>query len=173
MLGTVTKKDTHFQPILNAIDYVPSKLENIPNVLMVEGKNDYYTLKYISEHYLNKNDIHILPGTSADNLERNIGLYLAWGRNFIVLLDSDGKGKAIKNKLEGCFGHDVKNKIFLISDIITDFSGTLENVFEGLDKMRVIKSVYSEEKNYTKNKFNKAIEYLYATGSKVNKYKKL
>ena len=45
---------TYFQPILDVLDYRPSALENIPDVVMVEGKNDFYTLKYIKEIILGK-----------------------------------------------------------------------------------------------------------------------
>jgi len=37
---------TYFQPVLDVLDYRPSKLENVPNVVMIEGKNDFYALKY-------------------------------------------------------------------------------------------------------------------------------
>ena len=43
---------TYFQPILDVLDYRPGELENVPNVVMVEGKNDFYTLKYFQDKVL-------------------------------------------------------------------------------------------------------------------------
>ena len=39
----------YFQPILDVLDYNPARLENVPDVVMVEGKNDYYTRSYAVE----------------------------------------------------------------------------------------------------------------------------
>jgi len=71
----------YFQPILDVLDYSPGKLENVPNVVMVEGKNDFYTLKYFQEIVLKRFlSVKLMPGAGSGNLDCVIRLYLAWGR---------------------------------------------------------------------------------------------
>jgi hypothetical protein len=96
---------SYFQPILEILDYAPSNLEFVPNVLITEGKNDFYTLNYFQhnmEHGIPP--ISIIPGISATNLENLISLYLGWGRDFIVLLDSDKEGIKQKDRYLDLFG---------------------------------------------------------------------
>lgn len=88
---------TYFQPVLDVLDYSPSKLENIPNVVMLEGKNDYYTLRFMKEAITHAEEVNLLPGSGSGTLDSVIQLYLAWGRNFIVLLDSDKEDRRKKN----------------------------------------------------------------------------
>lgn len=38
-----------FQPILDVLDYAPSALELVPDAVMVEGKSDYYFLRFYQE----------------------------------------------------------------------------------------------------------------------------
>lgn len=94
---------TYFQPVLDVLDYSPGKLENVPNVVMLEGKNDYYTLKYMQERILNRaEEMHLMPGGGAGSLDDVIRLYLAWGREFVVLLDSDKGGSREKQGMRIC-----------------------------------------------------------------------
>ena len=87
-------KTTYFQPILNTLEYAPSSLEFPPDAVFVEGKNDFYVLKYFAEIILNgKEAVPILPGTTASGFDTLIALYLGWGRRFILLLDDDGEGR--------------------------------------------------------------------------------
>ena len=90
---------TYFQPILDVLDFKPGRLDNVPNVVMVEGKNDYYTIKYFMDKIIKGHRIlNIMPGTGSGSLDTVIRLYLAWGRRFIVILDSDGEGTNQKKR---------------------------------------------------------------------------
>jgi len=79
-------QQTYFQPILDALEYSPSKLENIPNIVLTEGKYDYYTFKYFRDNYFKTkfNKINFFPGGGAGKQETIIGLYIAWGKTFSV-----------------------------------------------------------------------------------------
>ena len=44
----------YFQPILDVLDHKPSQLELVSDVVMAEGKNDFYTLTYMNEIILEK-----------------------------------------------------------------------------------------------------------------------
>lgn len=87
-------KTTYFQPILNTLEYFPSALEMISDAVFVEGKNDYYMIKYFEEVILNRrSSISIIPGSSASGFDTLISLYLGWGRRFVLLLDDDNEGR--------------------------------------------------------------------------------
>ncbi|MEI9910984.1 MAG: AAA family ATPase [Bacteroidota bacterium] len=59
----------YFQPILDVLDYTPSNLESLPNCVLVEGKNDFYTLAYFQEVILSKaTKLNIAPSTGSGNL---------------------------------------------------------------------------------------------------------
>lgn len=140
--GEGSDKVSYFQPILDALDYKPSTVEPIPNIVILEGKNDWYGYKYFSELILkNKYKFHLYPGGGKDKLYEIIRIYLSWGRNFIVLLDGDGVSTQ-KNYLTE-FGDIVKDKIFTLKDIIgndTDFEGLIENA----DKIMLHDAVYGK-----------------------------
>ena len=105
---------TYFKPVLDVLDYNPSKLENIPNIVMVEGKNDFYTMAYLKRCLSYKDDINLMQGNGSGSLDAVIRLYVAWGREFIILLDSDGEGEKQKKRYNDIFGALVKDRIFLL-----------------------------------------------------------
>ena len=173
-VGNAENKSTHFQPALDAIDYRPSQLEMVGDTIMVEGKNDFFTLKYLIENYIQDEklkDICILPCAGADTLDLPIQLYLAWGRKFVVLLDADRNkaGENAKERYVKNFGENIRKQIFTFDDILNGHQGSMESIFTATERMRIIKTIYPDESQYTKNKFNKAIEQMYATDEKIKK----
>ncbi len=157
---------TYFQPILEVLDYSPSKLENVPNVIMLEGKNDFYTFKYIFEVVLNgKFNLNLLPGGGAGTLDAPIQLYLAWGRNFVALLDSDEAGAKEKLRYQDKFGGLVTDRIFTLSDINTTWSKlSMESLFSEKEKIRIQNFAYPGASKFSKTHFNRAIQEAYLTG---------
>jgi hypothetical protein len=95
---------TYFQPILDVLDYRPTLLENVPDVIMVEGKNDFFTVRYMISRLGVGGDLHLMPGGGAGSLDNIIRLYVAWGKRFFVLLDSDSEGTKQKKRYEDVFG---------------------------------------------------------------------
>lgn len=174
------EQTTYFQPILDVLDYSPSKLENIPNVVMVEGKNDFYTLKFFQEKVLESNFLNLLPGTGSGNLDTVIRLYIAWGKQFIILLDSDKEGIKQKSRYEELFGNLIKNKIFILNDINGDWNKALESLIEKEDLINIQQAVYPSATKYNKTHLNRAIQELYLTekipvlsDNTINRFKEL
>lgn len=54
--GLGSDKVSYFQPILDSLDYQPSVVEPVPDIVILEGKNDWYTFKYFFEQVLKKAD---------------------------------------------------------------------------------------------------------------------
>ncbi len=80
---------SYFQPILDRLDYQPSIVEPIPNIVILEGKNDWYTFRYFEDLLKRNNKLNFYPGAGRDKLYDIIRLYLSWGKSFVVLLDGD------------------------------------------------------------------------------------
>lgn len=159
---------TYFQPVLDVLNYSPSKLENVPNVVMVEGKNDFYTLKYFQQILHHKN-IHLMPGGGAGSLDDVIRLYTAWGRNFIVLLDSDEAGITQKERYKNLFGGIVENRIFTLEDIESAWKKKgLEFLVEENDRSLIQNTLYPDAKQFNKTHFNRAIQELFLTKRKIS-----
>lgn len=173
---------TYFKPILDVLDYCPSHLENVPNVVMLEGKNDFYTLKLVGEFiFQTKDKLNFMPGGGSGSLDSAIQLYIAWGRDFIVILDSDKSGKTQKQRYIDKFGALVEDRIFDLSDIDKSWEKiSTEGLFTDSEKLNIQKLAYPDTPSYNKKHFNRAIQELYLISktpsvgaSTSNKFKKL
>ncbi len=151
---------TYFQPILDVLDYCPSQLENVPNVVILEGKNDFYTIKYLSDRIATrKNVTNLMPGGGASSLDAVIQLYIAWGREFIILLDSDNGGKSQKKRYEDKFGILMENRVFVLSDIDKKWDkSTMEGLFTEAERLKIQRCSYPETEKFNKTHFNRAIQ---------------
>lgn len=162
---------TYFQPILDALDYQPSHIEQVDDIIILEGKNDFYTLRYINEIILgNKSDwLNFYPWASADKNYNIIRLYLAWNSNFTILLDWDKAGKDAKKNYSKEFGCFVDDSILTLTDIDTSFDWlTLEDLFTENDKLKITKLFNNSLAKYDKSAFNTAIQNLYCDQSTID-----
>lgn len=160
---------TYFKPILDALNYSPGKLENVPNVVMLEGKYDFYTLKYIQEKILNASDeLNLMPGGGAGSLDNPIRLYIAWGRNFIILLDADAEGNQQKKRYTDLFGVFIDTRLLTLEDVDLIWSNlSLEYLFTAQDRLLIQQTIYSDDTGYNKDHFNRAIQTLYLQNTKL------
>ena len=166
-------QSNYFQPILEVLDYKPSNLELVPKVVLTEGKNDFYTLMYFQEILFKRTDIlRIVPGTSSSNLQTIISLYLGWGSEFIILLDSDKEGLIQKKRYIEAFGESIEDLIVTYSDIEpTWLNKEMENLLDDTDKLTIINSVYPIEKvNLKKSKtiLNRSIQELFIKKEEIS-----
>jgi predicted ATP-dependent endonuclease of OLD family len=161
---------TYYQPILDVLEYRPSNLETIKDAIMVEGKNDFYTLSYFQDVIIkSKERVPLIPGMGGSKLDVAIQLYCGWGKQFIVLLDSDKAGKKEKARYEENFGNIVDNRIFILADIDSAWEGfATEKIFTGNDSLTIQQSVFPEEKKFNKKLFNLAIQENFAKGNAVS-----
>ncbi|TAH33294.1 hypothetical protein EYC58_01540 [Candidatus Saccharibacteria bacterium] len=156
-------QSTHFQPILDVLEYRPSGLEQIPSIAIVEGKFDYYNFSYYS--LLNKVGLNFYPANGAGSLDDIIALYLSWGREFIVILDADSAGHREKNRYLKQFGAIVDNKIFCLDDVSSDFKDyTTESLTTTEDREGVVRKIYGSTATYDKTLYNSALQKLYIDG---------
>ncbi len=155
---------TYFQPVLDVLDYRPASLENVPDVVMLEGKGDFYTLKYVAFALGTLPELKLLPGMGAGSLDTVIRLYLAWARNFIVLLDSDKAGRGQKDRYISTFGPSVQGRIFTLADLDAKWADTeMEDLFEPSDRLAILRLAYPDGTEYNKTHFMRALQELNVT----------
>ena len=156
-------QSNYFQPILEVLDYRPTNLELVPDVVITEGKNDYYALNFLQSKLFDKSDmLKIIPGTSSSNLEALISLYLGWGRKFIILLDSDKEGLKQKKRYEETYGLSISDLIYTYENIDIKWANyEIEDLFTVADKIKVQIRYYPSDNNYQKKIFNRSLQELY------------
>lgn len=160
---------SYFQPILDVLEYVPNELDMCNNAIIVEGKTDYYVLNYFFKVILKREDLHLIPGMGCNNADTLISLYNGWGKDFIVLLDSDDAGKTSKKRYEDQFGAIVEGKIITLNDIDSSWKKkNMESILDNKIKLFIEKSCFPDKQKYTKNLYNKAIQELLMCNKEIN-----
>jgi predicted ATP-dependent endonuclease of OLD family len=153
-------KTTYFQPVLDILEVRPSKIEDITNAVIMEGKTDFYIINYFKaiffpDQYL---AFSIVPGKGADKLDDIVRLYLAWGKKFLIVVDGDDEGKKVAKEYK---------VNYLLSDeeilTLTDINPSwikIESLVSGVDKNKynLIKKkqidLFFQEALYTKKRLN-------------------
>lgn len=151
---------SYFQPILDLIGYIPSKLNSQNNSLLVEGKNDYYSMRYMMLCAGIACDFDILPCSGSGTADQLIALYSGWGKNFAVLLDSDSAGKKEKNRYIEKFGSLVSDSIIDYSDIDPLWDGFAMEKIIGQDTCQFIHGEVFPDEKFSKKSLNLAIQEL-------------
>ncbi len=97
-----------------------------------------------------------------------ICLYLGWGNEFIVLLDSDSAGIKEKKRYIELFGKSVEDILVTYEDInnsLTNFE--TEDLFSSSDKLKIQTTNYPTETSFKKKTFNRSIQENYAIGKTI------
>lgn len=165
-------EEDHFKPILDSLQYAPSKLEMVPYTIFTEGKNDYYTFKYIAEVIFNsKYKLHFYPGASVNKYDSVFRLYITWDRKFIALFDSDPAGIKAKRGYQNDIGPEINDKIFTLEDINNRWKNIeTEDLFSDTEKIKIIRQCFNNHKKedgVNKSKFNTAIQDLYINNKHI------
>jgi len=150
----------YFQPILDVLDYTPSNLETLPNCVFFEGKNDFYTLAYFDQIILeNKYLLNMAPSTGSGNLDTLISLYIGWGKEFIILLDSDKAGSAQKQRYLDRFGFIVEKRIYTLEDIDPNWKKKeIESLFDTTEAVAFQQQSYPSSADFNKTQFNRSVQ---------------
>lgn len=170
---------SYFQPILDRLDYAPSILEPIPEIVITEGRDDWFTFHYINYSlFNNKYNIKFYPGAGKDQLWEPIRIYLSWGKRFLIIFDGDRGGKKSKESYLKEFDKFLENKIFTLKDILNQEVET-EDLIEDVDKKNIIDEAFGKgsydaatsNPGSLKSKLNFAIRQLLANKIKVKLHK--
>lgn len=151
----------YFQPILDVLDYQPGLLEKVPHIIITEGKNDYYTLRFMNEVMLGHKyeNIYLYPGMGCTKNSTVIALYMAWHKDFMILLDGDSAGRRSQAAYISEFGEYIRSKIKVYGDLVPEMGANMmENIFTEDEKIAISRMFNSELSSYNKSAFNTAIQ---------------
>ena len=143
------------------MDYQPGLLENVPNIIITEGKNDYYTLTYLNDVILGQKykKVNLMPGAGCAKNSVVIQLYTAWGRNYMILLDGDKAGAKSRNEYISMFGELVQEHIRLYNDFVPEIGSVMmEDIFSEEEKLTITKRFNPSATSFNKSAFNTAIQ---------------
>ena len=161
---------SYFQPVLDLLDYRPSLLEPVPEVVLVEGKSDFYLLRYAIEVLGLPSTLRLVPGGGAGSLDPLIRLHIGWGKSFVLLLDGDTEGRRQKQRYESEFGPIVHGRCLLLPELCGDDEAKeVEHLLDPDDQQRIIDAVYHKRAATPRPKkaLSHAIVELYARRQKV------
>jgi len=153
----------YFKPILDVLDYQPGLLEMVPNIVITEGKCDFFTFKYFKEIVFSDDSdkFNFYPGHGATNLDLPIALYESWGRKYIALLDSDKEGRDQKIRYIKEYASD--KEIFTLEDVDPTLKNiSTEDMFTKEERLAVCQEFNPGIKSYNKSAFNTGIQILYS-----------
>ncbi len=135
---------SYVQPVLDVLDYRPSDLEPVPNVVMLEGKSDFFLIRYMVDVLGVDSDLKLVPGTGAGTLDTLIQLHIGWGKSFLILLDSDAEGLKQKARYEREFGPMVRDRCVLLADMCKDPAViAAETLLSAKDIAEIVDAVYA------------------------------
>lgn len=168
-VGKYSNQREYMQPILDKLDYRPGLLEKVPNIVITEGKNDFFTFSYILNLYFNeKYDVRFYPGGGANSDELLIKLYESWGKEYFVLRDSDTAGVKAIEQYKKRFPKLLDGKCYSYKDIDINFDSlVLEDFFSASEKEEITKMFDDSETGFNKGKFNAQIQILLSQKHKI------
>jgi hypothetical protein len=110
--------------------------------------------------------LKFVPGMGSGTLDSVIQLYYSWGKNYIILMDSDNAGEAQKKRYLDKFGAIVRDRIFTLGEIDSKWKNkAMESLFEGNDAIDIQRSVFSDNTMVNKSRFNLSIQELLINSS--------
>ena len=134
---------SYFQPILDTLEVQPSHFDYSVGGLIVEGKSDYYILRFCS--IVTGIDIGpIFPAFGSGTMGALVSLHRGWGLPVRVLHDSDPAGRIGKQKLDEEFNLSENEHVFL--DELNSDMKKIEDVFEVGDKNKLTRNSKKKRK---------------------------
>lgn len=129
---------SYFQPVLDRLRVIPSRLDFARSSILVEGKSDYYILRYASR-LLGREELPIVPGLGAGTFGALVSLHVGWGLQMLVLLDGDEKGVKEKARYVKEYGIDDTN-IFTLSDLFDEIN-VIEDLLDDVARSAISKEI--------------------------------
>ncbi|MGO4133103.1 ATP-dependent endonuclease [Rhizobium brockwellii] len=88
---------SYFQPILDRLNVVPSKFDVQRSSIVLEGKSDYYILRYAAS-LLGRTEVPLLPALGAGTFDSLLAMHIGWSLNLFFVLDSDKQGEKERDR---------------------------------------------------------------------------
>ncbi|MBP2560338.1 hypothetical protein J2857_003107 [Neorhizobium galegae] len=114
------KKTSYFQPVLDRLEVVPSRLDISRSSIVVEGKSDYFIIQYAAKMHDVK-DLPVVPGLGAGTLGALVALHVGWNLRMLFVLDSDKKGRDERQKYVEDYGLRADRAVIL-SELVPELT---------------------------------------------------
>lgn len=162
-VGSHPQQYFYYKPIHDALDYAPSPVEFPDNVVLVEGKTDFFAIKYFfDQKNSGKLVLNIFPGGGAGSLDPLISMLFGWGKNFIILVDSDSAGENQKRRYKEKFESIVNDRVFSFLDIFGSSGEQIESIIANDDKENLRVEFFPVQKKLSKKHLHMAMQELIA-----------
>ena len=125
----------YFQPILDRLEVVPSRFDYSKKGIVLEGKSDYYILRYCAK-LLEKPELPLVPGVGAGTFAAIAAIQVGWNLNLHFVLDSDKQGQSERERYIRDFGI-IEGRIHTLGDLVKGLQ-TIESLIDAecSDKIR-------------------------------------
>ena len=107
---------SYFQPILDRLQVVPSRFDMREASVVLEGKSDYYILRYAAKA-TKQVDLPLLPASGAGTFGSLAALHAGWNLNFLFVLDGDRQGKTERERYISDYGMPA-NRMVTIDELV-------------------------------------------------------
>lgn len=166
-VGQNPDKTTYFQPVLDKLDVIPSRIDLIKPSVLMEGKADYLILEYGRRVLLPKcSAFAVVPTRGATGMDELIGLFRGWAIPFVICLDDDAAGRNAAASYRGEWALTESN-VFTLANMRDDLIGkTVEGVLETSD-LKLISDHFSIEEPPTKSQIQLFFSEMLAKAQKV------
>ena len=115
-----SNQTNYFQPILDRLQVVPSRFDLDRPSAAVEGKSDYYILRYAAR-LLKRNDVQLIPGLGAGTFGALVALNIGWNLRILFVLDGDKQGKEEQQRYISDYGLS-KDAVVTLNDLTPGLS---------------------------------------------------
>lgn len=134
-VGQNPTKTTYFQPVLDKLEVVPSRLDLLKPSVLVEGKGDFFILEYGRRVLLkSKSDFAIVPTRGAGDMDDLIGIFYGWGVNFAICLDADKAGVEASQRYKSDWAMP-SEKVFTLENVDVSLKGgRIEDLLTSADQ---------------------------------------
>ncbi len=166
-VGGNPSKMTYFQPVLDKLDFVPSRLDLVRKSILFEGKGDYLIIEYVRSILLESSgEFAVVPTRGATGVYELVGLFIGWGVPFLVCLDDDSAGRNTRKELREKWG--LSDKVaFTIGDVDKTMSGKSLNDILSKEDISMISEHFSIKTTPSKSQVHLYFSEMLAKREKV------
>jgi AAA domain, putative AbiEii toxin, Type IV TA system len=142
---------SYFQPVLDVLDYRPSIFEPLPDMIFVEGKSDFFIIRYLSDVIGVDSGLNLAPGGGAGAMDGLVRLYIGWAKSFLILLDGDKEGEKQLQRYRDKFGPFVAGRCLALPDACGDRDVLeIEDLLSDADRSTIVSAVFGPDQQPTK-----------------------
>jgi ABC-type Na+ transport system ATPase subunit NatA len=156
-------KTSYFQPVLDRLEVSPSKFDVRRNSIVVEGKSDYYVIRYALA-LLKEVDLPLLPALGAGTFGALVALHIGWNLEMLFVLDGDDKGTEERARYNKEYGLPI-SRTALLPELVSGCS-EIEDLLDD-DAKSIVSGALGLTKAPSKNQIRRFFQERLASGDVI------